>query len=32
MPNLFDNVIDEKVIESLDKQTLETLINILEKI
>jgi hypothetical protein len=30
--NLFDNVIDEKVIDSLDKDTLQTLLNILEKV
>jgi hypothetical protein len=30
--NLFDNVIDEDVIEILDKETLETLLKILDKI
>lgn len=30
--NLFENVIDEKVIESLDKDTLDSLLKILEKI
>lgn len=30
--NLFEDVVDEKVIDSLDKDTLNTLLKILEKI
>ena len=30
--NLFENVIDEKALEKLDKETLDKLLKILEKI